>query len=99
MEKFRTYSVEKFFYFFEFLCYLLGVVGVACHAHKAFYTGVVQLSPCSLLQHGQTLLGSETKLGLFLCYVYLQQTRYCAVGFCSLFVNFLQQFKTVDAVN
>lgn len=58
-----------------------------------------QLFPFSGIQHLLTFFGTETKFGFFLRNVNLQQAVHCTSRFDSLFVDFGQQFITINSMN
>lgn len=93
------YPFEKFLHGGEFRCYLLLVIGVACHAHKPPNLYILQAAPFAIVKHCRAFVGCESEFCLFLCNVYLQQAWYPSPHLYPVPVDLFEQVLAVDAVD
>ena len=78
--------------------YLLLVINVRCHHHKARYPDVRHLAPFSVLEQLPALVNGQPVFCGFLCYVQFQQHVYYAVVACRLLVYLPKQSQGVHGL-
>ncbi len=91
--------MEKLVNGVKLLSYLLLVVSLSSHAHKAVNTYVGKFIGIGLQEHLSTFFQGESELCRLLSNMYLEQAGDDAVAFLTLLTDFCQEFVRVNSMD